>query len=183
MSKILLVDDEIGVINALRRLLRQAPCQHGRKTYELDVEYFTNPIEALQYLKHEPVDLILSDYRMPEMDGTTFLVATRESQPDASRLILSGYADLNGLQRAINEAAIDRFISKPWNDYELMATIAQSLSLRELIVENRRLADLMRLDIGEITPAEHEARRLESLEPGITRVSWGPDGSVMLERD
>lgn len=181
MKRILLLDDEIGVINALQRLLRKTPCQHGRQIYDLELETFTRPSEALHYLFRHPVDLILSDYRMPEMDGVSFLIAARDCQPDASRLILSAYADLNALQRAINEAAIDRFISKPWNDYELVATIAQSLSHRELLLENRRLADLMRLDIGEITPAEHEARRLETLEPGITQVKRAADGSVLLD--
>jgi two-component system probable response regulator PhcQ len=181
MSTILLLDDEIGVLNALRRLLRQAPCTHAGRVFELEVEAFISPSEALKRLACKPFDLILSDFRMPEMDGVSFLVAARDAQPDAARLILSGYADLNGLQRAINDAAIERFISKPWNDYELLAAIGQALSHRELLLENRRLADLMRLDIGEISAAEFEARTLESVEPGITRVRWGADGSVLLD--
>ena len=133
--------------------------------------------------RHESFDLFLTDYRMPEMDGVSFLKVVKEIQPEACRLILSGYADLNALMRAVNEVGIDRFIGKPWNDYELVSAIAQSLAHRELLLENRRLADLMRLDIGDISPAELEATMLESVEPGITKVNWGEDGSVILDPD
>ncbi len=183
MSRILLVDDEQGILNALQRLLRKAPCTYAGRVFELETECFSSPSEALRRILHTPFDLILSDYRMPEMDGVSLLIAARDTQPDAMRLILSGYADLNGLQRAINDAEIHRFISKPWNDHELMATLGQSLAQRELMLENCRLADLMRLDVGEISAAEFEARALESVEPGITRVHWGPDGSVLLDDD
>lgn len=104
-------------------------------------------------------------------------------QPDTARLILSGYADLNALLRAVNEIGIDRFIAKPWNDYELISAIGQSLAHRELTLENRQLANLVRLEMGDKTPEAIEAERLEAIEPGITQVNWAPDGSVMLEPD
>ncbi|MEN9491785.1 MAG: hypothetical protein RJA63_2234 [Pseudomonadota bacterium] len=181
MSQILILDDEPAILQSLRRLLRIAPCSYGNRIYELDIEAFSSATAALARASHSPFDLFLTDYRMPEMDGVSFLKAVKAIQPDAGRLILSGYADLNGLLRAVNEVGIDRFIGKPWNDYELVAAIAQTLANRDLQLENRRLADLMRLDCGDLTPAEMEAQRLEAMEPGITRVSWGPDGSVMLE--
>lgn len=181
MSQILILDDEPGILQALRRLLRVAPCVYGQQHFELEIETFSSARAALERARHTPFDLFLTDYRMPEMDGVSFLKAAKALQPDACRLILSGYADLNALLRAVNEVGIDRFIGKPWNDYELVAAIAQALAHRELMLENRRLADLMRLDIGDLSPADLEARMLESVEPGITRVSWGPDGSVLLE--
>lgn len=183
MSHILLLDDEPGILQSLRRLLRMAPCVYGKQRFELEIETFSSAGAALERAAHAPFDLFLTDYRMPEMDGVSFLARIKEIQPDACRLVLSGYADLNALMRAVNEVGIDRFIGKPWNDYELVAAIAQALAHRELLLENRRLADLMRLDVGDITPAEMEARMLESVEPGITRVNWGPDGSVLLEND
>ena len=82
---------------------------------------------------------------------------------------------------AINEAGITRFISKPWNDYELIATLGQVLTLRELTLENQRLADQVRLEAGALSAEEIERKRLEAIEPGITRVIWGPDGSVLLD--
>lgn len=183
MSRVLLVDDEESILNALKRLLRVAPCAFGNKTYTLEVEAFTSAKAALARAREEDFDLFISDYRMPEMDGIEFLKAAKEIRPDAARLILSGYADLNALIRAVNEVGIERFIGKPWNDYELLAAIAQALAHRELLLENRQLANLVRLEMGDTTAEELEAERLEHLEPGITHVNWGPDGSVLLDPD
>ena len=183
MSRILILDDEDSILKALKRLLRIAPCAIGNRSFTLEVEAFLSPLEALERARHEPFDLFLSDYRMAEMDGIEFLKAAKEIQPDAARLILSGYADLNALVRAVNEVGIDRFIGKPWNDYELLSAIAQSLAHRELALENRQLANLVRIEMGDSTPEMVEAERLEALEPGITQVNWGPDGSVLLDQD
>lgn len=181
MSRLLLVDDEPGIVNALQRLLRAAPCQYGNRSFALEVTACTSPEEALALARHDSYDIFLSDYRMPGMDGVELLKAIKEIQPDAARLILSGYTDLNALLRAVNEVGIDRFISKPWNDYELLAAIGQSLAHRELLLENRQLANLVRLEMGDATPASLESARLEAQEPGITAVNWGPDGSVLLD--
>ena len=181
MSRILIVDDEESILKALRRLLYMTPCTAGEKSFKLNVDIFSSPVDALEKAKHTAYDLVISDYRMPVMNGVQFLKAFREIQPDTVRLILSGYADLNGLIAAINEAGISRFISKPWNDYELVSTIGQALALRELTLENLRLADQARLANGTISAEEIERKRLEEVEPGITHVDWGPDGSVVLD--
>jgi response regulator RpfG family c-di-GMP phosphodiesterase len=183
MSRIMLVDDEESILKALKRLLRVAPCSYGNRTFPLEITTFSDPREALEHARCEPFDLFVSDYRMPGMDGIEFLKETKLIQPDAARLILSGYADLNALVRAVNEVGIERFIGKPWNDYELTSAIAQALAHRELLLENRELANLVRVEMGDKTPQELEAERLERLEPGITTVNWGPDGSVVIDPD
>lgn len=180
-SRIMIVDDEANILQSLRRLLGAVPCSYGKFVFELYIETHISARTALEHASRHSFDMFISDYRMPEMDGVSLLSQIREIQPDAAFLILSGYADLNGLMRAINEVGIQRFISKPWNDYELVSTIAQTLSARALMMENRQLANLMRRDCGDITPQEYEAEILESIEPGITKVNWGPDGSVLLE--
>ncbi|WIM05748.1 MAG: response regulator [Candidatus Nitricoxidivorans perseverans] len=181
MNRIMLVDDEEGILRSLRRLLIATPVSHGGIVYPVEVEIFSSPRQALERARHKAFDLFLVDYRMPEMDGVALLKAIRDIQPNAARIILSGYADLNGLVGAINEAQIYRFLSKPWNDYELISTIGQALAYRQLLAENERLADQARLEQGRLSPEEAERRRLETLEPGITRVNWGPDGSVILD--
>jgi two-component system, probable response regulator PhcQ len=181
MSRLAIVDDELPILHALERLLRAVPCTYGNHVFKLRVDIFQSPRLALESLAHTTYDLVLSDYRMAEMDGVTLLTEVRARQPDAARLILSGYADLNVLVRAINDVGIYRFIAKPWNDYELVAAIAQALHNRELMLENRRLADEQRLSQGNLSAQEFEAKRLEALEPGITKVNWGPDGSILLD--
>ena len=95
MSHIMIVDDETSILQALRRLLRVAPCAYGNSNFDLEVEIFDSPLAALERARHHPFDLFLTDYRMPGMDGVAFLKAVKDIQPDAARLILSGYADLN----------------------------------------------------------------------------------------
>lgn len=181
MSRVLIVNDEPGILNSLKRLLRAVPCTCGNAAYPLEVEIFESPAAALERASHVPFDLILTDYRMPGINGVELLQRIRAIQPDAARLILSGYADLNVLVSAINEVEIYRFIAKPWNDYELVAAIGQALHNRDLMLENRRLADQARASKGLMSPEALEAKRLEALEPGITKVNWAADGSVMLD--
>ncbi len=167
MHKLMLVDDEPNVLRALHRLLAKAG-------YEL--EEYTDPEAALKRAATATFDLILSDYRMPQLDGIELLKRLRTMQPDAVRLVLSGYADLDGLQAAINEAEIYRFINKPWYDQELLRTIELALAHRDTVVENRRLAEALRKQ-------QRILASLEELHPGITRVDWETDGSIRLSEE
>lgn len=177
MYRLLIVDDEENILRALRRTLSV----NDGSAYQFDVEIFSSPAAALHRADEVKFDLVLSDYRMPEMDGVQFLRQFRDKQPDAARLVLSGYADLDGLIGAINEAQIFRFIPKPWHDAELRVTLTQALSYHALLAENRLLADQVRAQQGKLTRQEFELRRLETEHPGITKVNWGPNGEVMLD--
>lgn len=181
MYRLMLVDDEENILNALRRVLGTLLFADldGEKT-EVIIETFSVPEKALERASHTAFDLVVSDYRMPTMNGVAFLKALKQHQPNISRLILSGYADLDGLIGAINEAGISRFIAKPWNDYELTAAITQQLAYRAVLLENERLADLTRVQQGKISQQEMALKQLELEHPGITKVTWGPDGSVIL---
>jgi two-component system probable response regulator PhcQ len=179
MTNLLIVDDEAHVLSALRRMLLNAAAPPVLP--DLQLTAFTSPIEALEHVANHHVDLVISDYRMPVMDGVSFLTRVKDLQPDTARLILSAFADMEGIVRAINEAGIFRFVSKPWSDAELKAIVAQVLAHRELLVENRRLADEVRCQRGVISRQQLELARLESESPGITRVRWTEDGGVLLE--
>ena len=178
-ERILLVDDDPQVLSALQRLLRHGLRDAEGKPYR--VETFTSADAALDRAAETSFALAVSDYRMPKRDGVHFLRALRELQPDCGRIILSGFADLNALVAGINEAGISRFVSKPWTDFELLSAIQQALSLRALALDNQRLADEVRVQRCTLSAQDAESRRLERVEPGITRVQWDEDGSFILE--
>ncbi|HEY7943778.1 MAG TPA: response regulator [Casimicrobiaceae bacterium] len=179
MANLLIVDDEVHVLNALRRMFLNATAPPALP--DLHLTTFTAPIEALEHVINHQVDLVISDYRMPVMDGVSFLTRVKELQPDTARIILSACTDMEGIVRAINEAGIFRFVSKPWSDPDFKTLVSQVLAHRELLVENRRLADEVRCQRGVISRQQLELARLESESPGITRVRWTEDGGVLLE--
>lgn len=172
MSSIMVVDDEKSVLKALGRIL---------KSDGLDIEIYDDPEAALKRAAVANFDVVLSDYRMPVMDGVALLKEIKVLQPDAVRIILSGYADLHSVLAAINEAEIYRFISKPWHDYELKATVGQAISYREMLVENRYLANQVREQASILRRQNAELYRLEKENPGITKVHWAEDGSIILD--
>ncbi|MEO8304281.1 MAG: response regulator [Betaproteobacteria bacterium] len=180
MTHVLIVDDEPNVVSALYRMCLN-PVGVPALPANLQVTKFTAPIEALKYLGAHPVDLVISDFRMPVMDGAEFLRQVKELQPETARIILSAFTDMEGIVRAINEAGIFRFVAKPWTDTEFRATILEVLAHRKLLVENRRLADQVRVQVGLISRQQVELDRLEAECPGITRVRWTEDGGVLLE--
>jgi len=115
------------------------------------------------------------------MHGVDFLKAVKVIQPDAVRLMLSAFAEFGAVVNAVNEAEVFRYIAKPWQADELEEIIKLALARRMQIMEDRHLADEVRTQRGALTPQELEAKRLEEENPGITKVNWGPDGSVHLE--
>jgi EAL domain-containing protein (putative c-di-GMP-specific phosphodiesterase class I)/CheY-like chemotaxis protein len=104
---LLLVDDETNILSALKRLLR-------RDGYEILAAGSAK--EGFELLATHEVQVILSDQRMPEMNGTEFLARVRELYPDTIRIVLSGYTDLNSITESINRGSIYRFLTKPWDD-------------------------------------------------------------------
>ena len=129
----LFVDDEPGILSSLRRLFRP----HGYRILVAE-----SGALGLAELEKTPVDLVISDMRMPEMDGATFLKAVRQRWPDTVRILLTGYADVTSTVAAINEGEIYRYVSKPWDDNEIVKTVREALEGYQLKMENRRLTAL-----------------------------------------
>ncbi|MEW5949310.1 MAG: HD domain-containing phosphohydrolase [Thermodesulfobacteriota bacterium] len=159
---ILLVDDEENILSSLQRLLR-------RENYNVITD--TSPAKALETLKHEPVSLIISDQRMPEMDGTEFLERAREIQPEAARIMLTGYADISAAMAAINQGQVYRFITKPWNDLDLKTTIKQAIDFYNLRQENQRLFELTVRQNAELKELnENLEKKVEERTQEISRL-------------
>jgi FixJ family two-component response regulator len=127
---LLLVDDEPNILNAIERVLR-------RDGYA--IHKATSGADGLKLLAAHDVGVIVSDQRMPEMTGVEFLERSRAVRPDAVRIALSGYTELESVVAAVNRGAVFRFLTKPWDDAALRADIAEAFSYHELKAENRRL--------------------------------------------
>jgi response regulator RpfG family c-di-GMP phosphodiesterase len=119
-ERVLFVDDEQNVLSAIKRMLFDEPFEQL---------YASSGEEALSLIKTNSAAVIVSDMRMPVMDGVSFLEKSREILPDAVRIILSGQSDLGSVMQAINRGGIWRFISKPWNDDDMRCALRNALDL------------------------------------------------------
>ncbi len=128
---LLLVDDEPNIVSALRRLFR-------REGYRIATA--GSGAEGLQRMAEYEVDVVLSDQRMPGMTGVEFLRRAKELYPDTVRMVLSGYTELQSITDAVNEGAIYRFLTKPWDDERLLVHVREAFAHKEMADENKRLA-------------------------------------------
>jgi two-component system probable response regulator PhcQ len=181
MYQILILDDEQPIINAMARLIARIPA--AIMNFPPTVHSFTDPEQAIASVRTQVYDLVISDFRMPQMDGLSFLREVVALQPDVARIIISGHADLPVVLSAVNALQIFRFVSKPWNDAELQQSIAQALHLRSLQQENQRLADVVRAQRTTLSRQQATLQQLERESPGITHVQRDADGAIVLDDD
>ncbi|NNG02019.1 MAG: Flp pilus assembly complex ATPase component TadA [Desulfobacteraceae bacterium] len=127
---LLFVDDEDNVLKSMRRIFR-------RENYEL--HFASSAAKALEILKRHPINVVISDHRMPGMTGTDLLTKVKSLYPETIRIMLTGYADVDAVMGAVNEGAVYKFITKPWNDHDLRLTVSLALEQYDLIQENRSL--------------------------------------------
>ena len=152
---LLLVDDEPRILAALRRTLR------GEKYRVLTT---SDPVEALEILDREHVDVLVSDIDMPQISGAELIARVRLAHPNVVRILLTGRGSLETAMTAINAGEVFRYLTKPWDEKELRETLAQAvLRLDEL----RRVAAADRA----ATRRSQLLAELEREHPGICKVA------------
>lgn len=162
---LLFVDDEQHILNALNRTVRG----EGYR-----VLTSTDPESALDIVRDEGVDIVVSDHLMPKMDGIEFLARVREIKPDTLRIILTGHAQLDMAMDAINKGQVYKFMTKPWDD----------ASLRQELRMAARILTLERRNMELQAEVARQARLLENLEdnyPGITEVKKDERGRIVID--
>ena len=147
-ATVMVVDDEEMVVSSLRFFL------------ELETEYrvaaFTSPAAALRYLEEQDVDVVVSDYLMPEMDGLRFLARVREIRQEVPRIILTGYADKENAIKAINEIGLYQYLEKPWNNEDLRIILRNGIEKRRLLRRLQEKVSEINRTYGELQGIQNE---------------------------
>ena len=138
MAHILLVDDEPEVLNAISRVLRR----------DYDFSKANSAHEALSILEHTDVDIILSDIRMPNLDGIELLRIIKRNKPAIARVLLSGYSDMDQSQKAIEDNVASIILTKPWDNFELKNILKIILKAQQLEIENNELKKQLKTKIA-----------------------------------
>jgi len=155
---LLVVDDEPGILAALKRLFR-------RDGYAILTA--NSGDEGLAVLARQRVDIIISDQRMPGMTGVDFLRPAKKLYPETIRIVLSGYTELQSVTAAINEGAVYRFLTKPWDDQALREQIREALQHRQVVEENRQLEMQVHNTNRELMAANRQLQDLlQQFRPG-----------------
>lgn len=147
-ASIVIVDDEDMVLTSLNAYLTLET--------DYDVHTFNSAKKAMAHLEQSSVDLVISDYLMPEMDGITFLAKVRDLHPEAPRIILTGYADKENAIKGINEVGLYQYIEKPWDNDELRLIIRNALEKRELVAKLKTKIDEINRAYGELQGIQQE---------------------------
>jgi len=163
--QILIVDDEKMILNAIKRTLRSE--NYTTLTAQ-------SGDEGLMLLENHDVELVVSDYNMPGMNGQDFLKRVKKDYPHILTIMLTGHAEIEIAINAINEAGVYKFILKPWEDADLKITIRRALESLELIKERNSLAK-------QVKDKDIILQNLEEEYPGITKVERDEDGYIIID--
>jgi HD-like signal output (HDOD) protein/ActR/RegA family two-component response regulator len=163
LKRILFVDDEANVLSGLKRMLRPM-----RGEWEMD--FFEEPEKALAHLETQPADIVVSDMRMPHMDGARFLSIVKEKWPETVRIILSGYSDPELALRSVSSA--HQFLSKPCDVEILLGTLRRSCSLSNLLKSRRLKGIISGMESLPSLPSLYMeiVQLLSSEEPSMKRI-------------
>lgn len=182
-SRIILVDDEKMVTSAFKTLLKVEGYTN--------VECFNNPKMALEFIRTNAPDIIVSDFIMPEMNGLEFLLEAKKLYPEVSMIMLTGYADKENAIRAINEIGLYKYIEKPWDNDDLLITVRNGIErsrllagLREKITEleaAKKQLEIYSTDLEKLVAERTaELRTANSKLTGI--INYCADGIIILDK-
>ncbi len=145
---IVIVDDEEMVLTSISSFLSLET--------DYDVKTFISAKEALEFIKSNSIDLVVSDYLMPEMDGISFLIKVRELRPEVPRIILTGYADKENAIKAINQVGLFQYIEKPWDNEDILIIFRNGLEKQRLMSKlNEKMKEINRA-YGELNELQRE---------------------------
>ena len=151
-GKIVVVDDDETLISTLKTLLYLEDFSNA--------EFFTEPELALEYLKDNTPDLIISDFVMPKMNGLEFLSKANELYPEVSKILLTGYADKENAIRAINEVGLYKYITKPWENDDLILSIKNGIERSYLLSQLREKIEELEVANAKLEDYSHNLEKL-----------------------
>ena len=158
---ILVVDDEPDVVKSVQDLLR----------LDYRVLGATRAADAMRIIAEQEVHVVMTDQRMPEMTGVQFLSHVRGQHPEAVRLLFTGYADIRAVIEAINQGSVYRYITKPWDPDELQTVIREACQRYDLLVERKRLLDMLQQQNKELERTNAELIRANELKHAFIQVA------------
>ena len=183
-KRIIVVDDDNIVLSTLKMLLEIEGFSN--------VNYFDKPENALEYIKENTPELVLSDFLMPDMNGIEFLSEVNKLYPDVSTILLTGYADKENAIKAINTVGIYKYIEKPWDNADLLLSIKNGLERSGLICElNQKIEELsqakMQLEKYSHSLEEIVLQKTEDLVQSNTKlnaiINFCADGIIIVSKD
>lgn len=183
-AKIVITDDEKIVTSAFKTLLKV----EGYR----DINCFNNPIEAVEFLKTNEPDIIISDFLMPEMNGLEFLRKAKELYPEVSMILLTGYADKENAIKAINEIGLYKYIEKPWDNDDLLFNIRNGIERSHLLSDLREKIDELEKAKKQLEKYSNEleslvAERTQELSVANSKLSgiinYCADGIIIIDAD
>ena len=184
MGNIVVVDDEKIVTSAFKTLLKvEGFC---------DAHFFNSPKEAIEFLKTNVPDLVISDFLMPEMNGLEFLTEVKKTYPEVSKILLTGYADKENAIKAINEVGLYRYIEKPWDNDDLILNIKNGIERSYLLSELRKKIAELEVAKKELEKYSHNLEQIVEERTADLRQSnakleglfnYCADGIVIINED
>lgn len=148
---VMLVDDEEMVITSIRAFLELET--------DFDVHGFTNPEDASEFAGEHEIDVAVSDYLMPKMNGIQLLGRLKEVQPEASRVLLTGHADKQSAIQAINQVNLFQYLEKPWDNAQLLLVVGSGAERAHLLRDLRAKVDALDLAHSSLKDVERRLIR------------------------